>query len=143
MDQTTLATSPELPKPQENLVPLKGEEIMAGAPLEKLDLASRPERLSSANSAVSQVVQDAQSQTTSQMIQDNTQTDDSTTISAQSSSSLIADDVDVIEKIWVQKAKTIVNETKDDPCKQSTELSNMKRDYIKKRFNKDIKPPNG
>lgn len=143
MDQTTPATSPELPKPQENLVPLEGEEIMAGAPLEKLDLASRPERLSSANSAVSQVVQDAQSQTTSQMIQDSAQADDSTTISAQSSSSLIADDVDVIEKIWIQKAKTIVNETKDDPRKQSAELSNMKRDYIKKRFNKDIKAPNG
>jgi hypothetical protein len=143
MDQTTLTTSPELPKSQENLVPLKGEEIMAGAPLEKLDLASQPERLSSANSAVSQVIQDSQSQTTPQMVQDNAQADDNTTVSAQSSSSLIADDVDVIEKIWVQKAKTIVNETKDDPRKQSTELSNMKRDYIKKRFNKDIKPPNG
>jgi hypothetical protein len=63
--------------------------------------------------------------------------------SDQSSSNLIADDVDVIEKIWVQKAKTIVDETRDDPHKQSTELSHMKRDYIKKRFNKDIKLPNG
>jgi hypothetical protein len=141
MDQTIPATSPELSKPQENLVPLGGEEIMAGVPLEKLDLASQSERLSSANSVVSQVVQDDQSQTTSQIVQDSAQTD--STSFAQSSSSLIADDVDVIEKMWVQKAKIIVNETRDDPRKQSTQLSHMKRDYIKKRFNKDIKLPNG
>jgi hypothetical protein len=141
MNQTTLVTNPELPKPQENLEPLGDGEVITGKPLEKLDLASQSERLSSANSAVSQVVQDDQSPITPQIVPDSTPTDGASSV--QSSSSLMADDVDVIEKIWVQKAKIIVNETKDDPCKQSTELSHMKRDYIKKRFNKDIKLPNG
>lgn len=51
----------------------------------------------------------------------------------------IADDVDLIEKEWVMKAKEIVAKTKDNPNLQSSELSKFKADYLKKRFNKDIK----
>lgn len=50
----------------------------------------------------------------------------------------LAEDVDLIEKEWVEKAKAIVNHTKDDPRRQNTELNKMKADYIKKRYNKDI-----
>ena len=53
----------------------------------------------------------------------------------------IADDVDVIEKEWVQKAKEIVTQTKDDPHKQSVELTKFKHDYMNKRYGKDIKLP--
>lgn len=49
----------------------------------------------------------------------------------------IADDVDLIEKEWVQKAKEIVAKTKDDPKVQSEELDKVKVDYKKKRFNKN------
>jgi hypothetical protein len=51
----------------------------------------------------------------------------------------IADDVDLIEKEWVNRAKQIVAKTKDDPREQSKELHKYKVDYIKKRYNKDIK----
>lgn len=51
----------------------------------------------------------------------------------------VADDVDLIEKEWVEKAKEIVARTKLDPYAQSAEVSRMKADYIKKRYNKDIK----
>ena len=51
----------------------------------------------------------------------------------------IADDIDVIEKEWVQKAKKIVDETREDPRKQKDMLSEFKADYMKKRYNKDIK----
>lgn len=50
-----------------------------------------------------------------------------------------ADDEDVIEKEWVSRAKAIVNSTKDNPRVQSKELGKFKAEYIKKRFNKDIK----
>jgi hypothetical protein len=50
----------------------------------------------------------------------------------------IADDVDLIEKEWVEKAKAIVSQTKEDPYKQNKEISKMKADYIKKRYNKDV-----
>jgi hypothetical protein len=51
----------------------------------------------------------------------------------------IADDVDVIEREWVDKAKTIVEATKEDPHVQTKEISRFKADYMKKRYNKDVK----
>ena len=51
----------------------------------------------------------------------------------------IADDVDVLEKEWVEKAKEIVDNSKDDPHKQNKEVSVLKADYMKKRYGKDIK----
>lgn len=50
-----------------------------------------------------------------------------------------AGDVDLIEKEWVEKAKSIVNGTLGDPHTQSEKISQMKADYIRKRFNKEIR----
>jgi hypothetical protein len=52
--------------------------------------------------------------------------------------SLPAQDTDLIEKEWVERAKTIVSKTLDDPYKQKSEMSKIKADYIKKRFDKTI-----
>lgn len=49
-----------------------------------------------------------------------------------------AADSDLIEKEWVLKAKQIVEHTSEDPYAQTEELSRMKADYMKKRYNKDI-----
>ena len=51
----------------------------------------------------------------------------------------VAQDQDVIEKEWVNKAKQIVNETKEDPYLQNQKTSALKADYLKKRYNKTIK----
>lgn len=51
----------------------------------------------------------------------------------------IADDVDVIEMEWVNKAKDIIKKTKDDPHAQEREVEKLQRDYLKKRYGKDIK----
>ena len=53
----------------------------------------------------------------------------------------LANDVDVIEKEWVDKAKEIVGTTSDDPFKQNHNVSLLKADYMKKRYGKDIKIP--
>lgn len=53
----------------------------------------------------------------------------------------VADDVDVIEKEWVDKAKSIVNEHKHDPYNQEKETSKLQADYLKKRYGKDVKLP--
>lgn len=50
-----------------------------------------------------------------------------------------AGDVDIIEKAWIDKAKHIVDQTSSDPFEQQKMISKVKADYIKKRFNKDIK----
>ncbi len=49
-----------------------------------------------------------------------------------------ASDSDLIEKEWVIKAKQIVEHTAEDPYLQQQELSKMKADYMKKRYNKDL-----
>lgn len=52
---------------------------------------------------------------------------------------LHAEETDLIEKEWVDRAKQIVATTQDDPYKQKNEISKAKADYIQKRFNKTIK----
>lgn len=52
--------------------------------------------------------------------------------------SLITDD-DLIEKEWVNKAKQIVEQNRDDPYKQSENLTVFKSDYLKQRYGKTIK----
>ncbi len=49
-----------------------------------------------------------------------------------------AEDVDLIEKAWVEKAKSIVNETQGNPYEQNERLTKMKADYLKKRYDKNI-----
>lgn len=53
----------------------------------------------------------------------------------------LANDVDVIEKEWVDKAKQIVKDSIDDPYNQNHNVSVLKADYMKKRYGKDIKIP--
>lgn len=52
---------------------------------------------------------------------------------------LVADDTGLIEKEWVEKAKSIVAHTKDDPRAQSQQINYLKADYLKRRYNKDLK----
>ena len=51
----------------------------------------------------------------------------------------IADDLDLIEKEWVEKAKAIVAQTIHDPYNQNKEMNKFKADYMKKRYNKEIR----
>ncbi len=52
---------------------------------------------------------------------------------------LSAEDKDLIERIWVDKAKMIVRQTYGDPFVQSKALGQVKADYIRKRYGKEIK----
>jgi hypothetical protein len=45
----------------------------------------------------------------------------------------------MIEKEWVERAKQVVERTRNDPYRQSEELTAVKADYLKKRYNKTIK----
>ena len=70
-----------------------------------------------------------------QSVSDNFQSTGSTA----GNSTLIADDADLIEKEWVIRAKAIVTQTQDDPHQQHREITKVKADYLKKRYNKDLK----
>lgn len=52
----------------------------------------------------------------------------------------IADDSDLIEKEWVEKAQEVIKRTKDDPHSQSKELGQVKAEYLKKRFDRKLNP---
>ncbi len=50
-----------------------------------------------------------------------------------------AQDSDHIEPQWVDKAKAVIAQTKDDPYIQKHEMSKIKAEYIRKRFGKNVK----
>ncbi|HET7059895.1 MAG TPA: hypothetical protein VFH99_01065 [Candidatus Saccharimonadales bacterium] len=51
----------------------------------------------------------------------------------------VLEDDDKVEKEWVGKAKRIVEQTRHDPYRESEELTVVKADYMKQRYNKIIK----
>lgn len=63
---------------------------------------------------------------------------DVTRTSKSDKAKLIKDD-DLIEKEWVDKAKRIVEQTREDPHQQSEQLTMVKADYMQKEYNKTIK----
>lgn len=67
----------------------------------------------------------------------NDNDDDATTV-ALSDAPMIAADDDLIEKEWVDKAKAIVIETKDNPHQREDAVSQLQIDYLKKRYGKEF-----
>lgn len=50
----------------------------------------------------------------------------------------VAADDDLIEKEWVDKAKKIISDTRDDPARREKEVSRLQADYLKKRYGKQL-----
>ena len=50
----------------------------------------------------------------------------------------VANDDDLIEKEWVDKAKQIISQTRDDPHKREQQVGALQRDYLKKRYGKEL-----
>lgn len=51
---------------------------------------------------------------------------------------VVAADDDLIEREWVDKAKKIIAETKDDPYRREREVSRLQADYLRKRYGREI-----
>ena len=51
---------------------------------------------------------------------------------------LVAADEDLIEKEWVDKAKKVILETKDDPYRREQEVKKIQIDYVRKRYGREI-----
>lgn len=123
----------ELPRPETDDLPVP-QEAFPGLPTNEIDSAMAVEQNIPAFPAPL-------------MPQDNTALPslpgpagvNNVTGSSAGSTPAIADDTDLIEKEWVEKAKEIVRRTKDDPHAQTDELNKMKADYLKKRYNKELK----
>jgi len=51
---------------------------------------------------------------------------------------VVANDDDLIEKEWVEKAKKIIVETKDDPYRREQEVGRLQADYLYKRYGRKL-----
>lgn len=63
-------------------------------------------------------------------------TDDAT--QAVDDTPVVANDDDLIEKEWVEKAKKIIVQTKDDPYRREQEVGKLQADYLLKRYGKEL-----
>lgn len=66
--------------------------------------------------------------------------DDTSSIQPHDPTPIAADD-DLIEKEWVEKAKQVVAETRNDPHAQDAAVGKLQADYLKKRYGKVILLP--
>lgn len=128
----------ELPKPQQNNVITDSGEYVVSAP-ETHNVAPSSERIAQASSAVAQAADDTTVVAPAKPVPvaDNTAKPSVTSFVVP----LTAADTNRIEKEWVSIAKFIVKNTRLDPRAQSSELSNFKYEYIKKRYGKEVKLP--
>ena len=69
---------------------------------------------------------------------------DNSSVTAQvttASGDIKAEDIDVIEKEWVERAKKVLQHTVDDPFLGTRQVSVLKAEYMKKRFNRELNLP--
>lgn len=65
--------------------------------------------------------------------------DDGSAVATPSSDTpVIAADEDLIEKEWVDRAKKILAQTKDDPYRREQEVSKLQADYLRKRYGREL-----
>lgn len=51
---------------------------------------------------------------------------------------LTTKDGEKIEKEWVDKVRNVISETRDDPRRREDDIFEVKKDFIKKRFGREI-----
>lgn len=142
-----MSAQPQEPSPYFEMPPATGTND-TGSPISGEGIANSEKTPNTASIEQELVSQATQAQMPQQLVQQGLVQDDPSTQSGQPAQQLaddnsafpqIADDDDLIEKEWVIAAKEIVARTAHDPHLQNREISKMKADYMKKRYNKDIK----
>lgn len=129
---------PMLPSPAPNLES-SPQMSGSGAGIEANSTDKTPETRESEPTKLSAPMQpQSQAQPQVQSTDDNTVVSNTTDDNG-SASPAVADDVDVIEKEWVDKAKKIVDSTKDNPRAQEKEVSKLQAEYLMKRYGKQLK----
>jgi hypothetical protein len=51
---------------------------------------------------------------------------------------VIADDVDLIEKEWINNIREIIQHTRGDPYERARQLALLKNEYLQKRYQKNV-----
>ena len=66
---------------------------------------------------------------------------DDTAIPVTGDTQIVAGDEDLIEKEWVDRAKRIIDQTKDDPYRREQEVAKLQADYLRKRYGRELGAP--
>lgn len=67
--------------------------------------------------------------------------EDTSNVTVVDDTPLVAGDDDLIEKEWVDKAKQIIERTKDDPYRREQEVARLQAEYLNKRYGKELNTP--
>ncbi len=106
-------------------------------PTQEQEKPSQQEAIDKDDSVVLPYVQDDDSDDSAATIQ--SQAPSSGQAQNQPTSPAVADDLDVIEKAWVDRAKQIIKDTRDNPRAQEEQFEQLQIEYHKKRYGRDIK----
>lgn len=122
----------QMPTPVEIPQPAGGDRLPQGTPERQGVSPERTQEAQPASTppAQTQLPTPVQTPAPSVTDDDGAATDDDTPA--------IAADEDVIEKEWVDKAKKIIESTRNDPHRQEREVGKLQIDYLKKRYGKEI-----
>jgi len=125
---------PQMPRPVELPTPVSPEHLPSSSP-ERAEPTpeGNPERVGQAVPAVS-----PPGALPIPVVLPATQTVDDATSTSSDDNPAVAADEDLIEKEWVDKAKKVIAETRDDPHKREQAVGKLQSDYLKKRYGKEL-----
>lgn len=132
LPRPTPEQTPSLPPVSPEVAPGTKEQRSierAPAPLEREPLPQSPQE-------VAVPVSDIAAPVPPQPVTDGGSGNDTTTLL--SSVPDVAADDDLIEKEWVSKAKDIISQTTDDPHRREAAVSQLQREYLRKRYGKEL-----
>lgn len=106
-------------------------------PVDSVEMLSNPETQIGPQASRQQVVQQAQ-QAQSQIAALQQITTAPQPQAAATNNPAAAADEDLIEKEWVERIKKVVSATKDNPYEQARLIGELMRDYVRKRYGKEV-----
>ena len=120
---------PSMPRPEyEHLLESNTENTVEKS-------AEKFEQRSESNAVLSDVGNTTLAAVTDDVTNNNTVVDEVTT---PTNTPMIAGNEDLIEREWVDRAKKIISDTKEDPYARDKEVSKLQVEYIKKRYGRSI-----
>lgn len=133
MDPNATTPSPE----RQSLTPeVGGEQLEA----EKLEVKAAPAAAEAGQNGPKADDGTAAAQAHVAAVTTDDQVQATTATQVQAPAPQVAADVDVIEPEWVKKAEEAVAQNRDDPHAEEEAVEAVQIDYLKKRYNLDVKP---
>ena len=121
--------------PQEHVPEISPVNMLESAPIQSVEKEVRAERPVVANSDAAGTVVTPVLPAPVPVVAQQTVV---APVSDNSTTPMSATDGDRMEKEWVDKSKRVIQATKDDPYEQEKQVGQLKVDYVKKRYGKEV-----